>query len=284
MRIGRSWMRSPGPTLLALGLLLSGCATTAPGSGEAPLVERVEDLRATVRELERRNTVNEVELQRLRIKVAELELAARRAQSAPSERPPAVAAPSVAQRGPEDPIDVAPPLRIETRELEPELVARPTPSIADDPVAAPQPDPASESLPETAVASPRAALDADAQALYDRGYTEYNRRQFVSAEATFQRFLQRYPDTSLADNAQYWIGEARAGRGDQRGALAAFRETVNRYPDGNKAADALLRSGKLYEELGDEEAALQSYREVLRRFPDSAEALLAGDHIRRLDG
>jgi tol-pal system protein YbgF len=120
------------------------------------------------------------------------------------------------------------------------------------------------------------------QALYDRGYTLYHQKHYVDAEASFQRFLQAEPQSELADNAQYWIGECRYSRGDMRGALAAFRETVARYPTGNKTADALLKEGMSLENLGDKEAARNTYQEVLRRFPGTAVAAVAEERRTKL--
>lgn len=279
--------KSVGPLLAlaiawpgALGLL--GCATTAPKSG-APLDQQVQELRAQLVSLQRKNTVTEIELQRLRVKVAELEVASRKSRvlapvmSSTEDH----VAPSLRQKGPEDPIEASPRGHVESADLtvRDELQAV---NIGD----IDRPDPESKVAASSSAAGSTSdsVLSEAAQALYDQGYVQYNQGQFVAAEATFQRYLQRYRTTSLADNAQYWIGEARYSRGDARGALAAYRETVARYPEGNKAPDALLRSGRVYEELGDQESALESYNELVRRFPSSADALLAGDRIRALGG
>jgi tol-pal system protein YbgF len=120
------------------------------------------------------------------------------------------------------------------------------------------------------------------QALYDRGYTLYHQRHYVDAEASFQRFLQAEPNSELADNAQYWIGECRYSRGDMRGALAAFREAVARYPRGNKTPDALLKAGMSLEALGDKEGARTTYQEVLRQFPGTAVAAVAEERRAKL--
>lgn len=268
-------------------LLLGACTTVAPRS--APDRDEVAELREQIAVLQRRNTVTEVELQRLRVKVAELELAARQAQR---EAPREIARP-VVSTGPEVPIQPERVGVIESSDLAP-------PPVTEE-VRAPNPQaeqlrPPGPSTPSTLTAPVPTAperrgsgtstqpLDDVAQELYDQGYREYNQGEFIAAETTFQRFLQRYPTTSLADNAQYWIGESRFGRGDLRGALAAFRETVSRFPEGNKAPDALLRAGRCLEGLGDPEAAIEAYRELVRRYPNSADALIAGDRIRDLGG
>jgi tol-pal system protein YbgF len=118
-------------------------------------------------------------------------------------------------------------------------------------------------------------VEPAAQALYDRGYSLFHQGRYLDAEATFQRFLQAYSDTDLSDNAQYWIGECRYARQDLRGALAAFRETVQRYPAGNKVPDAMIKEGDCLRGLGDLEGARLRYDEVIKRYPDSAAASVA---------
>jgi len=151
---------------------------------------------------------------------------------------------------------------------------------ASAPLAAPAP--AAQAPTPPVPEGKREPVTPAVQALYDRGYTLYHQKHFVDAEASFQRFLQAEPNSELADNAQYWIGECRYSRGDMRGALAAFRETVTRYPAGNKTADALLKEGMSLESLGDKEAARNTYQEVLRRFPGTAVAAVAEERRAKL--
>lgn len=143
--------------------------------------------------------------------------------------------------------------------------------------------PAAAQVPTSpALEGKREPVTPAVQALYDRGYTLYHQKHYVDAESSFQRFLQAEPNSELADNAQYWIGECRYSRGDMRGALAAFRETVARYPAGNKTADALLKAGMSLENLGDKEAARNTYQEVLKRYPGTAVAAVAEERRAKL--
>jgi tol-pal system protein YbgF len=155
-------------------------------------------------------------------------------------------------------------------------------AAAPAPPAAPVPAPAAQAPPAPALEGGHEPVTPAVQALYDRGYTLYHQKHYVDAEASFQRFLQAEPQSELADNAQYWIGECRYSRGDMRGALAAFRETVARYPAGNKTADALLKEGMSLENLGDKEGARNTYQEVLRRFPGTAVAAVAEERRAKL--
>lgn len=125
-------------------------------------------------------------------------------------------------------------------------------------------------------------VSPEARALYDEGFTHFHEGRYVDAETTFQRYLQQFPRTELADNASFWIGEARLQRQDVRGALSAFRQTVERYPEGNKIPDALLKAGECLESLGDAESARLSYQEIVERFPNTAASEVARARMARL--
>ncbi len=109
-----------------------------------------------------------------------------------------------------------------------------------------------------------------AQELYDRSLAALEQQRLGEAEDGFTRFLAAYPDSDLADNAQFWIAEGVLRRGDVAAALDGFRAVVERFPEGNKVPDALLKVGACLAALGDPESAATVYRELLLRFPETA--------------
>ncbi len=242
---------------LALVLLVSvGCSPTlfTPVEDES----EAEEMKARILELQRQARVSEVELDRLRRQVAELE--ARVAGGEGADRPEAPPPPALddgvgrEESGSSEVIestDIAPPA---------EPPSPPAPAAAE---------------PEPVAKIATGPLSPAAQEMYDRGYTFYHRGLYVDAESAFQQFLAAYPDTELSDNAHYWIGESRFARADYTGALAAFQETLGRYPEGNKVPDALLKKADSLARLGDVSGARDAYDEVIRRFPASAAALSA---------
>lgn len=292
--------RSPWPTaagavlLVATGLVALGTGGCASGGVITP---RAADQQATelqrlkdrVLELQRRLSVTEVELERLRREVARLggspveERPARRQQmeeraaTRPTDRTTART-----DRG----------FEVEDIEAEPTPPSGPPPAVEEtaghaEPVRVRPPAPSNEGngrnqTPEPTATGEVAPITGEAQDLYDRGYTLYHQGRFVDAESAFQRFLQAHARTELADNAQYWIGEARFARGDLQGALRAFRETAQRFPDGNKVPDALLKAGETQAALGETDAARRTYEEVLERFAGTTAAAVARDRLSEL--
>ena len=97
-----------------------------------------------------------------------------------------------------------------------------------------------------------------------------------------REFLKKYPDSSLADNAQYWLGEAYYDQRNYEQALTEFRRVVKRYPSGNKAPDALLKIGYCYAKLGDVAAARDVLAQVVEVYPKTAAARLATKRLEEL--
>jgi tol-pal system protein YbgF len=251
-------------------------------------------------ELQRQTTVDKVEIDRLRQKIAVLE---ERFDREAAERAAALER-ATAPRGLSEEA-VPPPRRVEVIEVsdleepldeEPAGRAPSAPSAGagaapgGGPAQAPAGGGAAEegraadtsTQPANEGVASSTAITPAAQALYDQAYSLYHQGRYVDAEETFHRFLAAYARTDLGDNARYWIGECRLARNELVAALASFRETVREYPDGNKTPDALLRAGEVLERLGDTDGARASYREVERRFPESAASAEASDRLERL--
>ncbi len=73
---------------------------------------------------------------------------------------------------------------------------------------------------------------------------------------------------SLADNAQYWIGECYFALGDYRAAILAF-EKVFTFKQSNKNDYAQYKLGLCYYKLGDKKRARQEFQNLLDNYPDS---------------
>ena len=86
---------------------------------------------------------------------------------------------------------------------------------------------------------------------------------------------KRYPDTDLADNALYWIGECHYSKRAFPEAIQTFTELLNTYKTSDKAAAALLKKGLAHLEAGDRSQAVINLQYVLYEHPGSKEAELA---------
>lgn len=245
--------------LWALGSLsCAGLVPTRDSAGD-------QELRRRILELERKAIVAEVEVDRLRQKVATLE--AGRPTPAPSSSSPAPQRSIPADGASTSEPRVPPPPTIRANDLADEVVQAPQPLIGAATV--PPPLPAGALEP----AAP------EARTAYDRAFALFNQGLFAEAEQAFRAYLDSYGANELSDNAVYWIGECRLARSDWNGALRAFQNVIERFPTGNKVPDALFKAGQALERLGDVENARASYLMLVERFPESGAGSLARDRL-----
>lgn len=132
----------------------------------------------------------------------------------------------------------------------------------------------------------------DLEAHADHGYVPYARFQKILREyaalgsdkavAEARAIVDAFPESSVAPEALYWLGnEYREMRGDRDSARAAYRELADRYPKDPLALTALDRMGRLLEEQGKFGEARAVYDEMRARYP---EADRAGAFEKRREG
>jgi len=136
----------------------------------------------------------------------------------------------------------------------------------------PRPEPTP--LPGTPDISPTSA--------YNLAYNDYLNGRYELAVSGFQRFLQDFPSTSLAADAQYWLGESYYGLKDHVRAMQAFEKVVTDYPKSEKVAAALFKLGLAASETGNANKAREYLKRVLQEFKDSNEAKLAKGKLAEL--
>ncbi|HEV7671203.1 MAG TPA: tol-pal system protein YbgF [Thermoanaerobaculia bacterium] len=134
------------------------------------------------------------------------------------------------------------------------------------------------------VPAPPSGTGADPKALYDAAYNDYLKGSYDLSIREFQEYLQNFPDTDLADNATYWIGEGWYRQKKYRQAVEQYDQMLSRYPKSDKAASATLKKGYSFLELGEKTKGLLQLQRVVRDFPASDEANLARQRLRELGG
>ncbi|HVV83326.1 MAG TPA: tol-pal system protein YbgF, partial [Kofleriaceae bacterium] len=117
---------------------------------------------------------------------------------------------------------------------------------------------------------------------YRRGLDALKSHEYDAAITALREVVASYPQHELADNAQYWLGEAYYDQKDYGRALAEFRATVTVFPRGNKVPDALLKVGFAYLALGDSAKAKAALGQVVTLYPGTAPATLAAARLETL--
>jgi tol-pal system protein YbgF len=130
---------------------------------------------------------------------------------------------------------------------------------------------------QSAAGSPEAE-----KAAYDTAFQALKELRYADAAESFQGFLEQYPNSEYADNAQYWLGESYYVTKNFDIALKAFRDLLDTFPDSPKAPDALLKVGYTHYELEQWDEARAVLTQVQEQYPDSMLSRLAENRLRSM--
>lgn len=235
------------PWLMALllsGLLWSGAVRAQDSSDNDLTLELFQRIEQL--EAEVRQIRGELELQRYRIE----SLAQEQAMPESSAYPPGTATPP----------PVTPPMV-----PSPPAEARGQPAPAQPTAATPPPTPASTERAE-----------------FDTALGELREGRYPEAIAAWRRFLQEHPNSGLAGDAQYWLGEAYYLSRDYNAAKEAFIALGLHHPQSGRLPDALLKLGYLYGEQGDTTRAREVLQKLVQVYPNTQAANLAERRLQSL--
>lgn len=131
------------------------------------------------------------------------------------------------------------------------------------------------SAPERPDTSALPSGSFDPGELYDLALRDYQRGDYDVAVRQLTQYIEYFPDSDLADDAQYYIGDCYYTQSLYTQALDTYEMLLNAYPDGNKVPATLLKIAFIKvarEELSEARSYLER---VIGEFPDSEEAQLA---------
>ena len=133
-----------------------------------------------------------------------------------------------------------------------------------------------------ATAAMAAGGDKDGAQQYSAAFDLLKEGQYNKSIAAFESFLQSYPESKYADNAQYWLGEANYVSRQYKTALSAFQTLIAKYPDSKKIPGARLKIGYTYYELKNWSASKDALSQVVKLYPDTTVASKANDRLQRI--
>ena len=118
--------------------------------------------------------------------------------------------------------------------------------------------------------------------LYNNALRDYNGGKPDLASQEFSDYIKFYPNTDLAGNSYFYLGELQFKAANYQQAVQSYDQVVQNFPSGNKAASAQLKKGLALIELGKQDEGVAELRHVVQRYPHSPEALQARDRLRKL--
>ena len=146
---------------------------------------------------------------------------------------------------------------------------------------------ASQQSAAASTAQQQAQQQALAQApppdvLYNNALRDYNGAKNDLAIQEFSDYIKFYPNTDLAGNCYFYLGEIQFRQGNYQQAAQSYDQVLQNFPTGSKVASAQLKKGFALIELGKQEDGVAELRHVIQRYPRSPEALQARERLRKL--
>jgi tol-pal system protein YbgF len=118
--------------------------------------------------------------------------------------------------------------------------------------------------------------------VYNMAYSDYRKGNFELAIDGFKMYGEQFPESPLADNSLYWIGECYFSQKKYAEAIEQFNELLLNYPRGDKIPAAYLKKGISLMELGKKEESLIVFKLLISKYPLEEETKIAQQKIREL--
>lgn len=118
--------------------------------------------------------------------------------------------------------------------------------------------------------------------LYNNALRDYNGGKPDLATQEFSDYIKFYPNTDLAGNCYFYLGETQFRAANYQQATQSYDQVLQNFPSGSKAASAQLKKGFALIELGKQDDGVSELRHLIQRYPHAPEALQARDRLRKL--
>ena len=97
-----------------------------------------------------------------------------------------------------------------------------------------------------------------------------------------EKLLENYPDSALAADAHYWLGDCHRQHGDDGLAAMHYQKVINDYFSHSKSALAQFNLAQIYEKQNNLAVAISMYRSASERSENSQIVAQANERIRSL--
>ncbi len=142
------------------------------------------------------------------------------------------------------------------------------------------------------VSSPPTAPSADSnlqmtddspecQGLYRGALRLFRGQIYNPAILEFRKFQRQCPDSKMADDAQYWIGESHYLQNDYNRAILEFNDVLS-YRRGDRVPAALLRQAQAFLAIGDKTDARLILRKLVSDYPSAMQTAEAQTMLQTL--
>jgi tol-pal system protein YbgF len=150
------------------------------------------------------------------------------------------------------------------------------------PTAVVTPKPTTPPKPTVAATSPKPPPTTEAGGdikSYEEAHKIFRSGNYQGAVNAFRGFIEQFPSSLLASNAQYWIGISFYNLKDLKAALGSHQQLLKRYPDSPKVPDSMLNIATIQSDLNDPAAAKTTLEDIVAKYPSSEAATKARSRL-----
>lgn len=163
-----------------------------------------------------------------------------------------------------------------------EAIASQPPSQAAGPPSTDPSAPAGATPPPTQAAGPPVGVSP--QRMFEASYDDYTSGRYDLAIQGFQGFIQTFPRTPFAADAQYNIGMSYYAQSKWPDARDAFQKVISDYPQSaERLPEAYYKLGQTFERLNQLDNAKRAYETIIQKYPASFHANQARPALDRLN-
>ncbi len=108
---------------------------------------------------------------------------------------------------------------------------------------------------------------------YNKAYELLKNGQYEQAEQAFLTFMEKYPNSELLGNANYWLGESYYARQKWAEAAGLFADGFTKYKDNIKAPDSMFKLGLTMKQMGKTKEACTAFKNLTTEFQNLADHL-----------
>ena len=129
---------------------------------------------------------------------------------------------------------------------------------------------------------PKSRQELPENELYTVSKQAFDAGDFETARKGFKNLINKFPKSTHADNAQFWIGEIYYSEKWYEKAILEYQKVIEKYPKGNKVPASLLKQGFAFLNLGDKANARLILKELVKNHSKSTEANIATKKLKKL--
>lgn len=117
---------------------------------------------------------------------------------------------------------------------------------------------------------------------YDAALNLFKAGQYAEAAKAFEHFVDTWPDSDMAPNAMFWLGNSFYAQNNCKDAIAAQETLLSRWSDSSRAPDAMLAIADCQRDNRNVAAARSTLNTLISRYAGTPAAVKAKERLSQL--